>query len=308
MNLFKYTLFCILIIWLIPSNQTVLASGSSATPSVIKIENIIPGQSFKTKIKITKFSTEYDSTLKINTEGNYLQKWIDIENKKEIIIKAGQSEIEIPITINIPKNTRFGTYRSKIVFNIEDKKTAAEKTFNIISGLGHIIDVEIKVNNKDIKKLEIDWHTFLDAHPPHKFATINVPGLIPLVLEVKNIGNSKISIKKISLDIFTTNNKKIELIDYNKKITLEAFSEKKIFVDIPSYLPIGKYKVKMSIFDETQYRPIYKKDAYLEVKQQEINILDRFKLLFSPYLEKIYIISIASIALLSIKIFIKIKK
>ncbi|MFH1947302.1 MAG: hypothetical protein ABIJ23_04060 [Candidatus Magasanikbacteria bacterium] len=268
--------------------QPTKAEGFSISPSTVLLENIMPGQTHSIILKTTRYNTQDYSTLEIKTENNFIKSWINPKDGYTYQFKPNQKYLEIPLNIQIPPDTKTGTYKTKIFVNLIDSPTKKTETFNIGTNLGHTINLTINITDKEFKKTKINWVSFLEGYTPKSFVFFNLPGSLSLVLDISNTGNTRSGIKKIQLDIYKTyTQQKVTSIEHKKDYLLKPFSQKKLFINILSYLPTGKYRAEILFFDDTQYKPYYKKIVYLQLEDKNIPIIIGLKNYFSTYSKEV---------------------
>lgn len=246
----------------------VYANSFSITPTKIEIDNIKPGQTFHTIIETTRDKYLEENILNILIEKKDInESWLNYHNNQEIVYSKDKKNLEIPITISVPKNAVTGKYLGNLQFIMEDKKLNSNNT-SIKTKLGHQIPIEINVTKNDVKKISINWISWVESDGVNKLKSVTIPGIITLGVSINNTGNTKTGIKKIKLLIYDEKREKLLTTLINNNLpNINPFEEKKIFIDLYHYLPLGKYSTDIEIYNDEQYKPIFKQRKDIQIKE-----------------------------------------
>lgn len=223
------------------------AAGFGITPPYVRNDRLTRGSVYQQRINLVRGDPVEDlqATMSINVPG--IDHWFSIEPGEKFILKKGETQMPIYITVHVPPDAEYGKYEGNIRIRTAPVKNSTSGGVSI--ALGAQIDVRIEVVDK-IYDLEVSRVKFANLEEGHRKWGLYFPGKIRFFMTVENTGNAPFGPTKVVLDIYDANGEVLKetVVNKNKLRRIEPFAIEEIVAEFPTHLPAGKYIAKFTIF------------------------------------------------------------
>lgn len=245
----KLILFSLLSLALLvtPGLKTAWAGFGISSPYV-KNDHLTPGSHYEKQIILSRGDPfeDWQATVKFNL--GEIESWFKIDKGKEFILPAGQQQVPLIISVDVPKDARYGEYKGSITIETKSLKPPAGGTVAI--ALGGQIDIDIKVTKGgyfDFLVLAVKSTDFEEGFR-NLFGRL-IPSRFAFLIQIENKGNIKGAPTKVTMDIYDTQEKMLlQSLETRKIETVEPFKVKWINAYFKTNLPAGSYWAHYRIY------------------------------------------------------------
>jgi hypothetical protein len=185
--------------------------------------------------------------------------WVKIRDKENLSMPAGQQHVPMYVEVNIPNDAKVGKYKGDIGVTVMPKNLERQ---DVSIFLGGHIAVELTVTNRDITDY---WVKSVSVDP----ITLGQP--LTLNLEIKNLGNTILSVIKTKVDISDKDGKVVTSAtgdNLTKQIYPQTVDAAKISIPVTG-ITAGNYWVDVMVYKDAKV--IYQNKLYLPVTTVELN-------------------------------------
>ncbi len=238
------------------------SAGFGVSPPRIKNHQLTPGSIYPVKIMLLRSSAEEDLRAVVKFTAQEMEPWIKIDKGEEFVLPAGELQVPMTVTFNIPKNAELGNYTGNINIKVLPKDGGS----GVSIALGARIDIDIALTNvsnpdflvrtvsvPDFEKLGSPWNwKFWSKIFDSFFYRVRV------LASVENTSSVDTAPSKISLEVYDLVKSKV--LEYGEDKTMEkikAFSTGNVEASFPTKLPPGQYWGKVKVYKENEIVNFY---------------------------------------------------
>ena len=226
-------------------------AGFGITPPYVRNERLTKGSEFTQEIILVRGDPVEDLKAEITINVPGIEDWFTIDRGTEFILPKGQSQVPMRVTVNVPDNAPYESYKG----NIRVRTVSPDLSSGVSIALGAQIDVNIRVVDKildfDVRRVQL-----AETEQPRKLWWLDFPGKIKFTMTLNNTGNAPVAPSRVTFDIYdkrgSTLLESIENTNAIEKIT--PFETKPVSAFLPTHLPPGAYLVKYSIYLENEVK------------------------------------------------------
>ena len=177
----------------VPVQTPVANAAFGISPPWVKSEYALPGTTITQTINLSSSNTDRDMKVTARYTGDKkLKKWITIENEDNIIMKKGQTRIQVNFRVDIPKRAGIRHYSGDMALRLEP--LVKEQTSGVAIALGANVDIDIEVVGDEVIDFKISSAS-IDPITEGEPLGVN--------LRVSNLGNINLDNIKIVTDIWS---------------------------------------------------------------------------------------------------------
>lgn len=233
-------------------NAGVAYAGFGITPPYLDSDTLTRGSVFQQTIYLVRSDPSDDLQADLTTDVPGAQAWISTDVGNSFIIPAGQTQMPITFTVNVPSNAPFQEYKGTIQIRTSPASTTAGGT-GVSIALGAQIDVDLKVVDK-IYDFEVRGVRVADMEEGRVLWGLFFPGKISFYMTIKNTGNTNFGPTKVHFDIYDSQmDTLLESTDNTNSIQQVApFATAEVVAELPTRLPAGSYIAKYTIYKNDQ--------------------------------------------------------
>lgn len=244
---FYVLFFLVLSIGLVVCSKNAWAGFGISSPYV-KNDHLTRGSHYEKQIILSRGDPfeDWQATVQFNVDG--INHWFKVDKGTEFILPSGVQQVPVTITVDVPKDAKYGEYKGSITIVTKSLKSPAGGTVAI--ALGARVDVDLKV----IKGGYFDFQVLAVKSSDIQEGFKNLFGRFiashfPFQIQIENKGNIKGAPKKVTLDIYDSNkNSLLESLATKKIQKVEPFKSQWINAYFKTALPAGSYWAHYRIY------------------------------------------------------------
>jgi hypothetical protein len=237
-------------------------AGFGVSPPRIKNHQLTPGSIYPVKIMLLRSSAEEELRAVVKIDAPEIESWIKLDKEDEFVLPAGELQVPMTVTFNIPKNAELGNYTGNINIKVLPKDRGA----GVSIALGARIDIDIALTNvsdpdflvrtvsiPDFERLGSPWNWKFWSKIFDRFFY-----RIRIVANVENTSSVDTAPSKISLEVYDlAKNNLLESSEDKTMKKVKAFSTGSVEAAFPTKLATGQYWGKVKIYKENEVVNFY---------------------------------------------------
>lgn len=228
-------------------SHTVYA-GFGITPPYVSNSSLTRNSEYEQIIYLVRSdpTTDLKATITIDVPG--VNDWFTIAEGTEFLLPRGEQKVPMTVKVKVPDNAEFKEYKGNIRIKTgsPDDRVAAGA---VSISLGAQVDVNLNVIDKKIVDFKVRKIGITDLNEGHKVAWLYFPGKIRFEMLIENLGNVPVAPSDVVFRIYDkSGNVFLEETHQKGDIeTVDPFTTKSIFAELPTRLPAGSYLARFEI-------------------------------------------------------------
>ena len=231
-----------------PSFQKEALAGFGITPPYVKNDGLTRSSRYDQKIILVRSDPLEDLRATVTVNVPNANDWVSIDKGLEFILPKGSNQVPMNVTVQVPSDAPFGSYKGSIRVVISSISGPAEGTVGI--SLGAQIDVDLNIIDRQIYDFTVRRVNVADLEVGHSLYWLYFPGKITFTMQIQNTGNVAAAPSRIVFDIYDSTRKTLlETVQNTNKIQrVNPFDIKDIIAELPTRLPAGSYNANYKIY------------------------------------------------------------
>ena len=226
-------------------------AGFGVSPPYVRNDSLTRDSHYEKKLILVRGDAIEDLQATITIDVPTAGAWISIDRGMEFILPKGEKQIPIIVSVDVPKDAAFGSYKGDMKIRTKPLTPLPEGGVSIILGLQ--IDVDLEVGKEEIVDFTVKGVSVADLEEGHKVWFWYIPGKIKFSIKIENIGNVKASPSKVHINIYDAQEKELlESVETTKIEKVNSFETKTVVAELPTKLPVGSYWVHFVIFKKDE--------------------------------------------------------
>jgi len=243
--------------------DTALA-GFGIAPPYVRNDTLARGSHYEQKILLTRGEATEDLKAEITIKVPEVEDWISIDKGKEFVLPRGEKKVPIVVSVDVPKDAKYGNYEGAIQVRIVPLEQPESGTVRIT--LGGQIDVRLNVSEIKIFNFLVRLVTIPDS-PEGRSAKV--------LLKVENTGNIKSAPTKVHLDVYDPFHRDLLWSGDDSRLEkIKPFETKEIFAEFKTGLAMGQYWGDIKIFKGEE---VVKEEKVFFTITERLGLLDSLK-------------------------------
>ena len=228
----------------------IIWAGFGISPPYVKNENLGQGSYYEKKITLVRGDPIEDWKIEIIVNVPGADDWISVDKGEEFIMPEGAQQVPMIISVNVPKDAKFGRYTGTIRVKTAPVRPPEAGTVSIL--LGGQIDVNLNVQ-KEIFDFNVRGVKVSDLEEGDKRWIFYFPGIIKFSMQIENLGNIKAVPSKVLFDIYDEKEKELlETIETTKMNKVNPFEINWVIAELKTKLKAGSYYAQYKIFKKDE--------------------------------------------------------
>ncbi len=228
----------------------IIWAGFGISPPYVKNENLGHGSYYEKKITLVRGDPIEDWKIEIIVNVPGADDWISVDKGEEFIMPEGAQQVPMIISVNVPKDAKFGRYTGTIRVKTAPVRPPEAGTVSIL--LGGQIDVNLNVQ-KEIFDFNVRGVKVSDLEEGDKRWIFYFPGIIKFSMQIENLGNIKAAPSKVLFDIYDEKEKELlETIETTKMNKVNPFEINWVIAELKTKLKAGSYYAQYKIFKKDE--------------------------------------------------------
>lgn len=258
--------FSILVIVLFLSliGINIVQAGFGIAPPYVRNDMLARSSHYEQKILLIRGNPIEDLKTEVSVDVPGADNWISIDKGTEFILPQGEAKVPMVVSVDVPKDAKFGNYDGAIRIRIVSLQPPEAGTVKI--ALGGQIDVRLDVTDIEI----FDFLVRLVAIPDSPEARP-----VKVLLKVENTGNIKSTPTKVHLDVYDSFHRDLLWSGDDSSFTkINPFKTKEIFAKFKTGLAMGQYWGDIKIFKGDE--PVREEKVFFTITEK-LALLDSLK-------------------------------
>jgi uncharacterized membrane protein len=220
-------------------------AGFGITPPYVRNDRLTQGSVYTQEITLVRGDPVEDLKAEITFNIPGINEWFSVDKGMEFLLPAGEKQIPILFTVQVPDNASYERYQG----SIRIRTLSPDQASGVSIALGAQIDVDLRVVD-EIRDFEVKRVKISETEEPRKMWWLEYPGKITFSMGIENTGNAATAPSRVQLDIYDKRGNVVLETTYNSNDIEEIlpFETKEVQAYLPTRLPPGAYLVKYSIF------------------------------------------------------------
>jgi hypothetical protein len=220
-------------------------AGFGITPPYVRNDRLTQGSVYTQEITLVRGDPVEDLKAEITLNIPGINEWFSIDKGTEFLLPAGEKQVPILFTVQVPDNAAYERYQG----SIRIRTLSPDQASGVSIALGAHIDVDLRVVD-EIRDFEVKRVKISETEEPRKVWWLEYPGKITFSMGIENTGNAATAPSRVQLDIYDKRGNVVLETTYNSNTIDEIlpFETREVQAYLPTRLPPGAYLIKYSIF------------------------------------------------------------
>jgi len=219
-------------------------AGFGISPPFVRTKNpVFPGSRFEQRITLLRSSAEEALQANLTVQAPEIESWISFDKGLSFVLPAGELQVPMVVTINVPSDAEIGHYTGNFSVQISP---SGNTSGGVAIALGARGDIDLEVSNEAfidflVRQVKIPQIETLKAPwkwPPFSWFFYR----LKVAMTIENIGNVAVAPSQVQLDIYDLNEKNMLETHTDKKIKkVDPLQSATVEATFPTKLPPGEY-------------------------------------------------------------------
>lgn len=238
MKIYKFFLWFIIFFMFSVAGQQVKASSISIgiSPPYIQKDNLLVGSHYEQELVISRSNPNETVKAIITIDESSIKDWISFDPGVEISLPQGQQRVSINGIVDVPTDTKLGTYKTYARLSLQVK--GVDGQISLVPAVR--IDITITITDKKEGDIVIRQAEIRDFQPSEQFV---------MVVKAQNNGNIDDTFSRAVIDVFNLSGELVKTLDISEVEGVPPFSIKDVLLNFSEPgIDYGDYLAKLSVY------------------------------------------------------------